>query len=38
MVRGTLHDARALLDSAKGRLGPAVPADDDWWKGDGRLR
>jgi imidazolonepropionase-like amidohydrolase len=38
MVRGTLHDARALLDSAKGRLGPAVPADDDWWKGDVRLR
>lgn len=38
MVRGQLYDARALLESAKGRMGPATPADDDWWKGDVRFR
>ncbi len=38
MVRGRLHDARELLESAKGRMGPATPADDDWWKGDVRFR
>jgi imidazolonepropionase-like amidohydrolase len=38
VVRGTLHDAAALLGSAKGRMGPATPADDDWWKGRLRFR
>ena len=38
MVRGALHDPQALLESARGRLGPATTADDDWWKGDLRLR
>jgi imidazolonepropionase-like amidohydrolase len=38
MVRGQLHEAAALLTSAKGRMGPASPADDDWWKGAVRLR
>ncbi len=38
MVRGALYDVRALLDSARGRMGPATPADDDWWKGRLRLR
>jgi imidazolonepropionase-like amidohydrolase len=37
MVRGELHDAQALLDSAKGRLGPASPEDDAWWKGNVRF-
>jgi imidazolonepropionase-like amidohydrolase len=36
MARGVLHDAAELLASAKGRMGPASAADDDWWKG--RLR
>ena len=30
------HDAAELLASAKGKMGPATAADDDWWKG--RLR
>jgi len=38
MVAGVLHDARALLESVKGKMGPATPADDDWWKGNVRLR
>ena len=38
MVRGELHDTEALLAAAKGQLGPATPADDDWWKGNIRLR
>lgn len=38
MVRGELHDAARLLQSAEGRLGPATPADDDWWKGNLRFR
>ena len=38
MVRGRLYDARHLLESAKGKMGPASAADDDWWKGDLRLR
>ena len=38
MVRGELHDAAALLASAEGRLGPATAADDDWWKGNVRLK
>ena len=36
MSRGTLYDARALLNQARGTLGPKTPADDAWWKG--RLR
>lgn len=38
MVRGQLHDAAALFASAKGKMGPATAADDDWWKGRIRLR
>jgi imidazolonepropionase-like amidohydrolase len=38
MVRGELYDAAALLASARGRLGPATPADDAWWKGNARLK
>ncbi len=30
---GDVYDARALLDSARGQLGPRSPADDDAWKG-----
>ena len=37
MVRGQLHDARALLESVKGKMGPAAAADDDWWRGNKRL-
>ena len=37
MVRGQLYDAEALLASARGKFGPATPADDDWWKGNVRL-
>jgi imidazolonepropionase-like amidohydrolase len=37
MVRGDLHEAQALLDAAKGRLGPASPEDDAWWKGNARF-
>ena len=33
MARGQLHDAAELLASAKGKMGPATAADDDWWKG-----
>ncbi len=38
MVRGDLYDAEALLGAAKGRLGPATAADDNWWKGNVRFR
>jgi imidazolonepropionase-like amidohydrolase len=38
MARGQLYEAAALLESAKGKMGPATPADDDWWKGNVRLR
>ena len=38
MARGTLYDAAALLASVKEKMGPAGPADDDWWKGNVRLR
>lgn len=38
MVRGILYDAPALLEAAKGTLGPATPADDGWWKGNIRFR
>jgi imidazolonepropionase-like amidohydrolase len=37
MVRGILYDAQQLIDSAKGKMGPATEADDDWWKGNLRL-
>jgi len=38
MVRGQIYDAQALLTQAKGTLGPKTAADDDWWKGNVRLR
>ncbi|HYN06007.1 MAG TPA: amidohydrolase family protein [Vicinamibacterales bacterium] len=38
MVRGQLHEAAALLASAKGKMGPVTPADDDWWKGAVRFK
>lgn len=38
MVRGQLYDAADLLARARGKLGPASAADDDWWKGDVRFR
>jgi imidazolonepropionase-like amidohydrolase len=38
MVRGQLYDARALLEQAKGTLGPKTASDDDWWKGNVRLK
>jgi len=38
MVRGVLYDAAALLESAKGKLGPASAADDAWWKGNVRFK
>jgi hypothetical protein len=38
MARGQLYEAAALLESAKGKMGPATPADDDWWKGNVRFR
>jgi imidazolonepropionase-like amidohydrolase len=37
MVRGQLYDAHALLDQARGTLGPKTAADDDWWKGNVRF-
>ena len=33
---GIVYDPAELLESARGRLGPASPDDADWWKG--RLR
>jgi len=38
MVRGQLYDAKALLDQARGTMGPKTPADDEWWKGNVRLK
>ena len=38
MARGQLHDAAELLASAKGKMGPATAAEDDWWKGRLRFR
>jgi imidazolonepropionase-like amidohydrolase len=38
MVRGQIYDAKALLESAKGKLGPATEADDPWWKGNSRFK
>jgi imidazolonepropionase-like amidohydrolase len=37
MVRGTVYDAPALLDGARGKLGPRTAEEDDWWKGNVRL-
>jgi len=38
MTRGVLYDAAELIASAKGKMGPASAADDDWWKGRLRFR
>jgi imidazolonepropionase-like amidohydrolase len=38
MVRGQLYDAPQLLESVRGKMGPATPADDEWWKGNLRFR
>jgi imidazolonepropionase-like amidohydrolase len=38
VLGGRVHDTAALFASARDRLGPATPADDDWWKGNVRLR
>jgi hypothetical protein len=37
MSRGKLYDAPALLNQARGTLGPKIPADDGWWKGNSRF-
>jgi imidazolonepropionase-like amidohydrolase len=37
MVRGQIYDATKLLESAKGKMGPATEADDDWWQGNKRF-
>jgi imidazolonepropionase-like amidohydrolase len=37
MVRGQLYDAKALLESVKGKMGPAAATDDDWWQGNKRF-
>lgn len=34
---GEVYDPDALLESVRGRLGPAAAAEDDWWKGSVRL-
>ena len=38
MARGALYESAALIASAKDKLGPQSAADDDWWKGNVRLR
>jgi imidazolonepropionase-like amidohydrolase len=38
MVRGGLYDAKKLLEQARGTFGPKTAADDDWWKGNVRLK
>jgi cytosine/adenosine deaminase-related metal-dependent hydrolase len=38
VVRGDLYDAKALLEQAKGTLGPKTAADDEWWKGNVRFK
>ena len=37
MIAGTLHDAQELLNSVKGKMGPATAADDEWWQGNKRF-
>lgn len=37
MKAGRLYDPEALLDSVRGRLGPAGEAEVGWWKGSVRL-
>lgn len=34
---GTVYDPAALFSSVVGRMGPASPAEADWWKGNIRL-
>jgi imidazolonepropionase-like amidohydrolase len=34
---GTLYDPKALLESAKGKMGPAGATDAAWWKGNSRF-
>ena len=38
IARGVVYDAAKLLQTAKGKMGPATAADDEWWKGNARLR
>ena len=38
MKAGVLYDSKTLLDSVKGKMGPASSADDDWWKGNLRFK
>jgi len=38
MARGAVYESDALMASVKDRLGPLAAADDDWWKGNSRLR
>jgi imidazolonepropionase-like amidohydrolase len=35
---GTVYDPAALLADARGRLGPAGPGDEAWWKGNVRAQ
>ena len=37
MLAGKPHDARQLLNSVKGRMGPATAADDEWWQANKRF-
>jgi imidazolonepropionase-like amidohydrolase len=37
MKAGTIYDPKVLLASAKGKMGPASPADAAWWKGNSRF-
>jgi hypothetical protein len=38
IARGSLFEPAALFASVRDRLGPLTAADDDWWKGNVRLR
>jgi imidazolonepropionase-like amidohydrolase len=38
MKAGVTHDPAALLQQAKGKLGPASAEDAAWWKGNIRFR
>jgi imidazolonepropionase-like amidohydrolase len=37
MKGGTTYDPKTLLESGKGRLGPAKAEDAAWWKGNSRF-